>query len=164
MLPSTSEAMKGIVNYRNVSQCYDVFDRAGDGKEEVMGVQYYIAFRHTNERVAKHIWAQNNREDFYKWLYGNDMNFGPIGDVTFDEVCTGKFVKKQAAVGEKYANLKLYEAPYEPETIQFYKIKGVSQLSKEGMDFNREMRRVGSGYEVDRKKLRLDSKKSAAAQ
>ncbi|MDG2304347.1 MAG: hypothetical protein P8R42_06770 [Candidatus Binatia bacterium] len=164
MLPSTSEAMKGIVNYRNVSQCYDVFDRAGDGNEEVMGVQYYIAFRHTNERVAKHIWAQNNREDFYNWLYGSDMKFGPIGDVTFDEVCTGKFVKKKAAVGEKYENLKLYEAPYEPETIQFYKIKGVGQLSKEGMDFNREMRRVGAGYQVDRKKLRLDSKKSAAAQ
>ena len=92
------------------------------------------------------------------------MKFGPIGDVTFDEVCTGKFVKKKAAVGEKYENLKLYEAPYEPETIQFYKIKGVGQLSKEGMDFNREMRRVGAGYQVDRKKLRLDSKKSAAAQ
>ncbi len=161
MLPSTSDDMKGIVNYRNVSQCYDVFDRAGDGNEEVMGVQYYIAFRHTNQRVAKNIWAQNNREDFYKWLYGNDMNFAPIGEVTFDEVCTGKFVKKKAVEGEKYQNIKLYEAPYGPETIQFYKIKGVSQLSKEGMEFNRELRRVGAGYEVDRKKLRLTSKKPA---
>ncbi len=163
MLPSVSEDMKGIINYRNVSQCYDVFDRKGDGNEEVMGVQYYIAFRHTNERVAKHIWAQNNREDFYKWLYGSDMNYGPIGDVTFNEACTGKFVKKKAKEGATYENIKLYEAPYEPETIQFYKIKGVSRLSRESMDFNREMRRVGAGYEVDRKKLRLPAKKTAAA-
>jgi len=162
MLPSTSDDMKGIVNYRNVSQCYDVFDRAGDGNVEIMGVQYYIAFRHTHERVAKQIWAQNNREDFYKWLYGDEMNFGPIGSVTFDEVCTGKFVKKKAVEGKKFKNLTLYEAPYEPETIQFYKIKGVSQLSRAGMDFNRELRRVGYGYEVDRKKLRLDTKKAAA--
>ena len=159
MLPSTSEQMKGIVNYRNVSQCYDVFDRKGDGNEEIMGVQYYIAFRHTNERVAKHIWAQNNREDFYNWLYGDEMNYGPVGEVTFDEVCTGKFVKKKALVGETYEDLKLYEAPYEPETIQFYKIKGLRPTSREGMDFNRELRRVGYGYEVDRSKLRLPASK-----
>lgn len=163
MLPSTSEDMKGIVNYRNVSQCYDVFDRKGDGNEEVMGVQYYFAFRHTNERVAKHIWTQNNREDFYKWLYGDDMNYGPIGEVTFDEVCTGKFVGKKAVEGAKYTNLDLYEAPYEPETIQFYKIKGVRPTSREGMDFNRELRRVGYGYDIDRKKLRLPEKKTASA-
>lgn len=164
MLPSTSDDMKGIVNYRNVSQCYDVFDRKGDGHEEVMGVQYYIAFRHTNERVAKHIWAQNNRKDFYEWLYGDDMNYGPIGEVTFDEVCTGKFVGKKAVEGATYRNIDLYEAPYEPETIQFYKIKGVSQLSREGMDFNRELRRVGYGYDIDRKKLRLPPKKTASAE
>lgn len=163
MLPSTSDDMKGIVNYRNVSQCYDVFDRKGDGEEEVMGVQYYIAFRHTNERVAKHIWAQNNREDFYEWLYGDDMNYGPVGEVTLNEVCTGKFVKKKALEGERYENIELYEAPYEPETIQFYKIKGVSALSREGMDFNRELRRVGAGYEVDRKKLRLPPTGTASA-
>lgn len=164
MLPSTSDDMKGIINYRNVSQCYDVFDRKGDGDEEVMGVQYYIAFRHTNERVAKHIWAQNNRKDFYEWLYGDDMNYGPIGEVTFDEVCTGKFVGKKAVQGATYRNLRLYEAPYEPETIQFYKIKGVSQLSREGMDFNRELRRVGYGYDIDRTKLRLPPKKTASAE
>ncbi|MBW1687794.1 MAG: hypothetical protein JRS35_22385 [Deltaproteobacteria bacterium] len=27
LLPSTSEMMEGIVNYRNISHCYDVFDR-----------------------------------------------------------------------------------------------------------------------------------------
>ncbi|HEJ83459.1 MAG TPA: hypothetical protein ENO25_02725, partial [Desulfobacteraceae bacterium] len=85
MLPSTSEGMEGIVHYRSLSHCYDVFDLKGDGDNQVMGVQYYIAFRHTKSRVAEQIWVQNNREDFYAWLYGDDITFGPIGDVTFKE-------------------------------------------------------------------------------
>jgi hypothetical protein len=155
MLPSTSEAMEGIHNYRYISHCYDVFDRYGDGKDEIMGVQYYIAFRHTKSRVAKQIWAQNNRDDFYAWMYGDEMNYGPISQVTFPEVCTGKFVKRKAREGKTYQNLTLYEAPYQRETLQYYKIKGVNSLSREGMDFNREIRRVGNGYQVDRVKLRL---------
>ena len=155
MLPSTSTGMQGIVTYRNLSQCYDVFDPKGDGDEQVMGVQYYIAFRHTDARVAKQIWAQNNREDFYRWLYGDEMTYGPIGAVTIKEVCDGKFVERKAREGKRYRNLKLYEAPYEPETLQLYTIKGVDTFSAEGMEFNRELRRVGYGYTVDRKKLRL---------
>lgn len=156
LLPSTSKQMEGIVNYRNSSQCYDVFDRKGDGDVEITGVQYYIAFRHTNQRVAKQIWSQNNRKDFYDWLYGNEMNYGPIGEVTFDDVCEGAFLKRKAVPGKHWKGLTLYEAPYQPETLQFYKIKGVDRLSHPGMEFNRELRRVGYGYDVDRKKLLLD--------
>ncbi len=156
LLPSTTQQMEGVVNYRNISHCYDVFDRRGDGDVEIMGVQYYIAYRHTNERVAKEIWAQNNREDFYGWLYAGEMNYGPIGQVTFDDVCEAKFVKRKTLEGKHWQGLTLYEAPYQPETVQFYKIKGVASLSDPGMNFNRELRRVGYGYQVDRKALRLD--------
>ncbi|NOQ46207.1 MAG: hypothetical protein GQ559_05980 [Desulfobulbaceae bacterium] len=45
MLPSTSDGMKSIRVFLNLSQCYDVFDVDGDGTEEAMGVQYYIAFQ-----------------------------------------------------------------------------------------------------------------------
>jgi hypothetical protein len=156
MLPSTSDGMEGIVHYRSLSHCYDVFDLKGDGDDQVMGVQYYIAFRHTKSRVAEEIWVQNNREDFYAWLYGGDIAFGPIGSVTFKEAYDYKFLKRKALEGKKYKGLKLYEAPYEPEYLQFYTIKGVNSLSREGMDFNRELRRVGTGYTVDRKKLFLE--------
>jgi len=50
----------------------------------------------------------------------------------------------------------MYEAPYEPEFLQFYTIDGVSAISHEGYDINRELRRVGYGYTVDRKLLKLD--------
>jgi len=156
LLPSTSKQIEGVVNYRNVSHCYDVFDRKGGGNLEIMGVQYYFAYRHTNARVAKEIWAQNNREDFYAWLYGDEMNYGPIGAVTFDDVCEGKFVRRKTVEGKHHQGLTLYEAPYQPERLQFYQIKGVDRLSHQGMEFNRELRRVGYGYEVDRAKLMLD--------
>ena len=156
MLPSTSEDMEGIMHYRSLSHCYDVFDLNGDGNDQVMGVQYYIAFRHTKSRVAQEIWAQNNRKDFYAWLYGNDLTFAPLGEASFKEAYDYKFRKRKALEGKKYENIKLYEAPYEPEYLQFYVINGVNKLSKEGMDFNRELRRVGYGYKIDRKKLRLE--------
>jgi hypothetical protein len=57
---------------------------------------------------------------------------------------------------DQVAKHDLYEAPCQPETLQFYKIKGVDRLSHQGMEFNRELRRVGCGYQVDRKKLLLD--------
>ena len=56
MLPSTSAGMKGIRVFMPLSQCFDVYDLKGDGNEEVMGVQYYLAFRHTKSRVAQQIW------------------------------------------------------------------------------------------------------------
>ena len=58
--------------------------------------------------------------------------------------------------GKKYEGIRLYEAPCEPEFLQFYTINGVNKFSREGMDFNRELRRVGTGYTIDRKKLFLE--------
>lgn len=155
MLPSSSKAMEGIVTYRNVSQCYDVFDPKGDGDDRVMGVQYYIAFRHTDSRVMEQIWAQNDRESFYRWLYGDEMVYGPLQEVVITEGCEGRFVGRKAREGKTFRDLKLYEAPYEPETVQMYLIKGVDTYSRDGMEFNRELRRVGHGHTTDRKLLRL---------
>lgn len=156
MLPSTSKEMEGIRTYRNVSQCYDVFDPKGDGDDRVMGVQYYIAFRHTKSRVMEQIWAQNDRESFYNWLYDADMIYGPLNEVVIKEGCEGRFVGKAAREGKTFRNLKVYEAAYEPETVQMYLIKGVDTYSRDGMEFNRELRRVGHGYTIDRKLLRLE--------
>ncbi len=156
MLPSTSKDMEGLATYRNVSQCYDVFDPKGDGDARVMGVQYYIAFRHTDSRVANQIWAQNDRESFYRWLYGDAMVYGPLNEVVIKEACDGRFVGRKAREGKRYQGLKLYEAPYEPETVQMYTIKGVDPFSRAGMEFNRELRRVGHGYTTDRKLLGLN--------
>lgn len=155
MLPSTSDEMKGIRVFMNRSQCYDIFDVDGDGTEEAMGVQYYIAFQ-GKSRVATLIWAQNNRRDFYDWLYGDEIVYGEPGEVKVNAAVSCDFVGKKAVEGRVYDDIALYEAPYEPEFLQFYTINGVKATSPEGYDINRELRRVGYGYEIDRKLLKLD--------
>jgi hypothetical protein len=155
MLPSTSDGMKGIRVFMNRSQCYDIYDVDGDGIEEAMGVQYYIAFQ-AKSRVANLIWAQNNRKDFYDWIYGDEITYGEPGEVTVKEAMSCDFVKRKAVEGKVYNNIKLYEAPNESEFLQFYTIDGVEATSHAGYDINRELRRVGYGYEVNRKLLKLD--------
>ena len=155
MLPSTSDGMKGIRVFLNLSQCYDFYDIDGDGTDEVMGVQYYIAFK-GKSRVANKIWAQNNRKDFYDWLYGDEIVYGEPGEVIVKNPYECEFVGRKAKLGPRHQNVKLYEAPYEPEYLQFYTINGVGATTSAGYDFNRELRRVGYGYQVDRKVLRLE--------
>ena len=88
-------------------------------------------------------------------MYGPDNELRSHRQRHYEQVCDGKFVQKKAREGKWYQNLKLYEAAYAPETLQFYTIKGVDPLSEAGMDFNRELRRVGYGYTIDRAKLFL---------
>jgi hypothetical protein len=155
MLPSTSDGMQGIRAFLNLSQCYDIYDIDGDGSEEAMGVQYYIAFK-GKSRVADKIWAQNERKDFYDWLYGDEIVYGEPGEVIVKKPYECEFVGRKAKLGPRHQNVKLYEAPYEPEYLQFYTINGVKATTSAGYDFNRELRRVGYGYQVDRKILRLE--------
>ena len=73
-----------------------------------------------------------------------------------DEVYDAKYIKRKAVQGARYENISLYEAPYEPEYLQFYVLPGTDKFSRKGVEFNQEMRRVGYGYEIDRKKLLLE--------
>ena len=57
---------------------------------------------------------------------------------------------------EVLENIPLYEAPFEPAPIQFYTIKKVNFETRKGMEFNRELRRVGVNYEFNKKKLMLE--------
>ena len=84
------------------------------------------------------------------------MVYGPVNEIVIKEGCDGKFAGRKAREGKAFENLKVYEAPYEPETVQMYTIEGVDAFSREGMEFNRELRRVGHGYTIDRNLLKLD--------
>jgi hypothetical protein len=155
-LPSTSEGMEGTPNFRNKPQCYDVFDIEGDGKAEVMGVQYYLAYW-GKKHLPVAAYAPNDRKGFYAWLYKDNIAYGPDGSATMKEVPVCRFTGPRKAVeAAVLTDVPLYEAPYARESIQFYKIKPINFQTKAGMEFNREMRRIGAGYELNRAKLRLN--------
>jgi len=155
LMPASSDDLLKVPTYRNEPFCYDVFDFNAEGKPQVMGVQYYLAFRSTNDHVPIATYVTNKREPFYRWLYGDNVNLGPVGSATLKSVPVCKFVGRKAVEGQTFSNVPLFEAKWTPETIQFYDIKGVAPDSTPGFEFNRELRKVGHGHQTDRAKLLL---------
>jgi len=147
MLPSPEKLLPEVVTFRNKSNHFDVFDIDGDGKLEVMGVKYFHAYSLKNKKPYKRR-APADRKSFYKWLYVNGYHYDNQGRVIFDEAPTSKFVRTTAYQGEIFKNTPLYEAEYAPETIQFY--------NRMPIPFVRELRRISSSYDPDRKVLKLD--------
>jgi hypothetical protein len=149
LLPSDEKALPQVVTFRNKSNHFDVFDINGDGSPEVMGVKYFHAYSLRNKRPYKRR-APADRKSFYKWLYVNGYHYDDHGTLIFDEAPTSKFVQKTAYKGETFEDIPLYEAEYAPETIQFY--------NRMPIPFVRELRRVSSSYDFNRKVLRLEKK------
>jgi len=154
-LPSANDSMVGIPTFRNLPQCYDVFDINGDGKPEVMGVKYYVAYVSKGHKPVKP-WAPNTRKPYYKWLYGENISYNDDGSAVIKDVPVCRFIgKHKAKEAAMFKDIPLYEAAFEPGPIQFYTIKPVSFESRKGMQFNRELRRVSGQYDADRSKLFL---------
>lgn len=154
IVPPESEALRGLVTYRNRPECYDVFDVNGDGAPEVMGVQYYLAFR-SNEHTPVKAYVANRREPFYRWLYGDNVVLAEVGHTRIREIPVCRFVGRKAEVAETMRDLPLYEPEFAPEPIQFYRIRSVAFDSPTGFELNRELRKVGAGHTTDRRKLLL---------
>ena len=140
--------------YRNLPGCYDVFDVDGDGKDEVMGVQYYLAYK-SNEHTPVKAYVTNHREPFYRWLYGDNVALGAVGKTRVKEVPVCRFVgRRRRRKPTTLHDLPLYEATFAPEPIQFFRSK-VAFDSAPGFELNRELRKIGAGHTLDRARLLL---------
>jgi len=153
-LPDSSELLEDVVTFRNLPQCYDVFDIDASGAPKVMGVQYYLAYR-SNEHTPVASYVTNKREPFYSWLYGDNIEMAPVGQARMKDVPTCRFVGKKALEAQHVANMPLYEATWAPETIQFYTLRPAAFDSNSGYEFNRELRKVSATHSGDRAKLFL---------
>jgi len=156
IVPTDSKALERVRTFRNLPGCYDVFDVRGDGTAAVIGVQYYVAYKCDTEHTPIRTYVTNRRDPYYRWLYGANAVLGPVGGVTMREVPICRFNGRKAEEEQVLSNVPLYEAPFEPETIQFYTVKRAPSDSDKGMELNRELRKVGAGHTVDRGKLLLD--------
>ncbi len=147
MLPSSEDRLNKVATYRNKSNHFDVFDINGDGRPEVMGLKYFFAYSLKGKKPHR-LRTPTDRMSFYKWLYKKGYSYDADGRVVFERAPASRFIGKRAVKGTTYRNIPLYEAEYEPETIQFYKQTGIPYV--------RELRRVSTSYELDRKALKLD--------
>jgi hypothetical protein len=154
IIPTESNVLEQMATFRNLPQCYDVFDIQGNGSTEVMGVQYYLAYK-SHEHTPIRSYVTNRRDPFYRWLYGDNINLAEVGRVTLKQVPVCRFVGKKADEAQTLTNVPLYEAKFASESIQFYRVKPVPFDSPRGFELNRELRKIGAGHVVDRGKLLL---------
>ncbi len=143
VMPSETKLLYEIDTFLNKSHLYDVFDIDGDGTPEVMGVRYFIAFSLKNKKAHK-LRVRNERKAFYDWLYGGELKYRADGTPYFASVRDGQFVGRTAIDGFEYEDINLYEAEYEAERIQFYRMIDIR--------FAREMRKIGVHYPFPEKK------------
>ena len=143
MLPAEPELMDDVDAFINKSYLFDVFDIDGDLEPEVMGVRYFVAFSLRNKKPHK-LRAPTERRAFYDWLYGGELQYHADGSGWLKEIRDGQFIGRKAVNGRKYGPIGLYEADYEPETIQFYRMVDIP--------FARELQRVGEGHPFSRGK------------
>jgi hypothetical protein len=156
IVPTESATLERVRTFRDLPGCYDVFDVRGDGTPMVMGVQYYIAYKCDTEHTPVRTYVANKREPYYRWLYGGNVQLGAPGAVTLKDVPVCRFAGRKAEEARTLSNVALYEPAFEPETIQFYRTKRVPFDGDAGMELNRELRKVGAGHTLDRRKLQLD--------
>lgn len=135
LLPADPGQMAKVDVFYNKTPHYDVFDIDGDLEPEVMGVHYFIAFSLTKNDKPDRLRVRNERTAYYDWLYGGDLGYDKDGRGVFAGVTDGRFVGRTAAAGAAYRDIRLHEADYEPERIQFYRLVDIP--------FARELRKVG---------------------
>ncbi len=136
MLPAEPDVMDDVDAFINKSYLFDVFDIDGDLEPEVMGVHYFVAFSLRKKKPHK-LRAPIERRPFYDWLYGGELQYRADGKGWFKDIRDGRFIGRKAVNGREYGPIDLYEAAYEPEKIQFYRMVDIP--------FARELRRVEEG-------------------
>ncbi len=158
ILPSNDKRIEGMPTYRNTPALFDVFDIDGDGTPEVMGVKYYIAYRTVKPRDPVEIRVLNTREAYYPWLYGKGVfQWTDDGGVVFPRVQDAHFVGRKALPGKTYTNIRLFEPEYHGgDKLQFYTLNPANFETNPGFRFNRELRKVGYGYDADETLLFLN--------
>jgi len=136
IFPADTERLDDVDVFINRSELYDVFDVDGDGTPEVMGVKYFIAYS-LDGRWPDRLRAPNERRAYYDWLYAGDLGYeGERG--VFASVRDGRFVDRVVSPGTEYRHVYLYEAEYEPERLQFYRLVDIP--------FARALRKVSLRY------------------
>ncbi|MCC6850159.1 MAG: hypothetical protein IT294_16810 [Deltaproteobacteria bacterium] len=159
ILPADGDRLYDVDVFLTRSEHYDVFDIDGDLAPEVMGVRYFIAYSLTSGKPDR-LRVKSERHAFYDWLYGGDLRWDGTQGV-FRDARDARFVGRDAREGRSYARIALREAPYQPETVQFYRMVdipfaralrqvGLHRRASEALDGRQaSSRRVGNGTAAD---------------
>jgi hypothetical protein len=137
LLPAETEQLYAVDLFYNTSYDYDVFDIDGDFTPEVMGVRYFIAYSLKGNKPDR-LRVRDERHAYYDWLYGGELEYDSADHGFFRNIRAGRYIGRTALDGTVYPRIPLYEAAYEPEKIQFYRLVDIP--------FARELRQVSARH------------------
>jgi hypothetical protein len=137
LLPSDTEQLYEVDMFLNTSHLYDVFDIDGDFTPEVMGVRYFIAYSLKDNKPDR-LRVRDERHAYYDWLYGGELQYDTADRGVFPQIKDCRFIDRTALDGTEYERIRLYEADYETEKVQFYRMVDIP--------FARELRKVGTHH------------------
>ncbi|MBC7740579.1 MAG: hypothetical protein H7061_00175, partial [Bdellovibrionaceae bacterium] len=145
IFPSANSNMKKLTYFGNASQDYDVFDINGDGRPEVMGVKYFLAYAIASDSGAGYregagMIAQSfDRDKFYAFLYGQNQFRIENGKYIFINPYVSQFIKSKLSDqrGKPFSvrmmgEFELYEQNYEKDKMQFYSMSSSETSSLGG--------------------------------
>lgn len=145
VFPSNPRVMPKVPYFGNNSADYDVFDIDADGKAEIMGVTYFIAYKLVSNtgdgyREADGLINESfDRTAFYAQLYGNrQYKVDANGEYVFTNPYMTYFsgvptAERAAAFSQPLkGEYKLYEQAYEKDKIQFYNMPTIGIGSLDG--------------------------------
>lgn len=144
VLPSDTQKLYSVDAFYNRSYDYDVFDVDGDLEPEVMGVRYFIAYSLSHKKPYR-LRVKDERLAYYDWLYAGEFQLDSDGKGWLVDIEDGRFVERTAKGGARYDRLRLHEADYEPERMQFYRLVDIP--------FARELRKVSVDHPFDGKRI-----------
>lgn len=155
ILPQQNEIATQVLFFGGDSVAFDLFDINGDGKLEVMGVEYMIKYgvkgqSGLDRREGANLEISLDRKlDFYEPLYGSKGVFSVEGNkfvfhdpaISFPSHLDQKKNKKgnraqktAKTIFTMEGNFELYEQAYEQDKLQFYvpsKRAGLTEMSNE---------------------------------
>lgn len=141
IFPVESKKMSQIYFFGNQAQDFDVFDIDGDGKLEVMGVQYFISYglKGTDDatrREGANLQINGDKQrEFYEDLYGvrGSVFTNEGGRISFHNPKVSMqsyldYQKKGVAIRMTLnGDYPLYEQAYERDKVQFYALPGMNK-------------------------------------
>lgn len=143
IFPVENDKMTQVYYFGSKSTDFDLYDINGDGKLEVMGVEYFISYNLQNAQGEGYregqdgsITVSNDKKlEFYNTLYGSKGVFtASAGGFNFinPRVSMPSYLdyKKEAVTvrPQLQGNFPLYEQKYEQDKIQFYSLAGMDKM------------------------------------
>jgi hypothetical protein len=115
----------------------EAFEAALDEAALDERVAYFVAYSLRSKRPHR-LRVRDERSAYYDWLYAGEFELAGDGRGSFAGIHDGRFIERTAKKGARCDRVPLYEAAYEPERFQFYRLVDIP--------FARELRKLGADH------------------